>query len=87
MGETSCVTLEEAKKYARSDGKELSMVFQFEHMDVDSDEHGKWTDKKLYLPDLKEVLNRWQKGLEEVAWNSLYWDNHDQPRVVSEMGK
>lgn len=86
VGETSCVTLEEAKKYARSDGKELSMVFQFEHMDVDSDEHGKWTDKKLYLPDLKEVLNRWQKGLEEVAWNSLFWDNHDQPRVVSRWG-
>ena len=86
VGETSCVTLEEAKKYARSDGKELSMVFQFEHMDVDSDEHGKWTDKKLYLPDLKEVLNRWQKGLEEVAWNSLYWNNHDQPRVVSRWG-
>lgn len=62
------------------------MVFQFEHMDVDSDEHGKWTDKKLYLPDLKEVLNRWQKGLEEVAWNSLYWNNHDQPRVVSRWG-
>ena len=86
VGETSCVTLEEAKKYARSDGKELSMVFQFEHMDVDSDEHGKWTDKKLYLPDLKEILNRWQKGLEGVAWNSLYWDNHDQPRVVSRWG-
>ena len=86
VGETSCVTLEEAKKYARSDGKELSMVFQFEHMDVDSDEHGKWTDKKLYLPDLKEVLNRWQKGLEEVARNSLYWNNHDQPRVVSRWG-
>ena len=86
VGETSCVTLEEAKKYARSDGKELSMVFQFEHMDVDSDKHGKWTDKKLYLPDLKEILNRWQKGLEGVAWNSLYWDNHDQPRVVSRWG-
>lgn len=75
-----------SKKYARSDGKELSMVFQFEHMDVDSDKHGKWTDKKLYLPDLKEILNRWQKGLEGVAWNSLYWDNHDQPRVVSRWG-
>ena len=86
VGECSGVTLEEAKKYARSDEKELNMVFQFEHMDVDSDEHGKWTDKKLYLPDLKEVLNRWQKGLEEVAWNSLYWDNHDQPRVVSRWG-
>lgn len=86
VGETTCVTLDEAKKYARSDGKELNMVFQFEHMDVDSDEHGKWTDKKLYLPDLKKVLNRWEKGLEGVAWNSLYWDNHDQPRVVSRWG-
>ena len=80
------MTLDEAKKYARSDGKELNMVFQFEHMDVDSDEYGKWTDKKLYLPDLKKVLNRWEKGLEGVAWNSLYWDNHDQPRVVSRWG-
>ena len=44
------------------------------------------TDKKLYLPDLKEILNRWQKGLEGIAWNSLYWDNHDQPRVVSRWG-
>ena len=86
VGETSGVTIEEAQKYAGDDREELNMVFQFEHMDVDSDEHGKWTDKKLYLPDLKEVLNRWQKGLEEVAWNSLYWNNHDQPRVVSRWG-
>lgn len=86
VGETSCVTLEEAKKYARSDGKELNMVFQFEHMDVDSDEHGKWTEKPLYLPDLKKVMNRWEKGLEGVAWNSLFWDNHDQPRIVSRWG-
>ena len=86
VGETSGVTIEEAQKYAGDDREELNMVFQFEHMDVDSDEHGKWTDKKLYLPDLKEVLNRWQKGLEEVAWNSLFWDNHDQPRVVSRWG-
>lgn len=86
VGETSCVTLEEAKKYARSDGKELSMVFQFEHMDVDSDEHGKWTMKGLHLPELKKIMNRWETGLEGVAWNSLFWDNHDQPRIVSRWG-
>lgn len=86
VGETTCVTLEEAQKYARSDGKELNMVFQFEHMDIDSDERGKWTDKKMYLPDLKKVLNRWQRGLEDIAWNSLYWNNHDQPRIVSRWG-
>ena len=87
VGECSGVTLEEAKKYARSDEKELNMVFQFEHMDVDSDEKsGKWTTKKMDLRDLKNILTRWQKGLQDIAWNSLYWENHDQPRSVSRFG-
>ena len=84
VGECSGVTLEEAKKYARSDEKELNMVFQFEHMDVDSDEKaGKWTTRKMDLRNLKKILTRWQKGLQDIAWNSLYWENHDQPRSVS----
>jgi oligo-1,6-glucosidase len=86
VGEAAGVTIEEAKKYAGFDSKELNMVFQFEHMDLDSDEHGKWTMKKLYLPDLKENLTKWQKELAGVAWNSLFWDNHDQPRIVSRWG-
>ena len=87
VGECSGVTLEEAKKYARSDEKELNMVFQFEHMDVDSDEKsGKWTTRKMDLRDLKKILTRWQKGLQDIAWNSLYWENHDQPRSVSRFG-
>lgn len=87
VGECSGVTLEEAKKYARSDEKELNMVFQFEHMDVDSDEKaGKWTTRKMDLRNLKEILTRWQKGLQDIAWNSLYWENHDQPRSVSRFG-
>lgn len=86
VGECSGVTLEEAKKYARSDGKELNMVFQFEHMDVDADGSNKWSDKKMDLRDLKEVMSRWQKGLEDIAWNSLFWENHDQPRSVSRFG-
>ena len=87
VGECAGVTLEEAKKYARSDGKELNMVFQFEHMEADFDEKtGKWTTKKLDLRVLKEILTHWQKGLEDIAWNSLYWENHDQPRSVSRFG-
>ena len=87
VGECSGVTVEEAKKYARSDEKELNMVFQFEHMDVDSDEKaGKWTTRKMDLRDLKKILTRWQKGLQDIAWNSLYWENHDQPRSVSRFG-
>ena len=87
VGECAGVTLEEAKKYARSDGKELNMVFQFEHMEADFDDKtGKWTTKKLDLRVLKEILTRWQKGLEDIAWNSLYWENHDQPRSDSRFG-
>lgn len=88
VGECSGVTLEEAKKYANAEGTELSMVFQFEHMDVDADENGnKWTKKKMDLRKLKAILTKWQKGLEDIAWNSLFWNNHDQPRVVSRFGE
>lgn len=86
VGETSGVTTEEAKRYAGFDTGELNMVFQFEHMDVDSDEYGKWTLKQMYLPDLKEIMSKWQTELDDQAWNSLYWDNHDQPRIVSRWG-
>ena len=86
VGECSGVTLEEAKKYANADGTELNMVFQFEHMDVDAEAGNKWTDKRMKLTDMKKVLTRWQKGLEGIAWNSLFWENHDQPRSVSRYG-
>lgn len=87
VGECSGVTLEEAKKYARSDEKELNMVFQFEHMDVDADGDNKWSDKKMNLLDMKKVMTKWEKGLENVAWNSLFLENHDQPRSVSRFGQ
>ena len=86
VGEAAGVTVEEAKKYANLDGSELNMVFQFEHMGVMECEHGKWTDKRFELKKLKAVLNKWQTELEGKAWNSLYWDNHDQPRAVSRFG-
>ena len=86
VGETAGVTIEEAKKYANLDGRELNMVFQFEHMDIAAGEHGKWTTDRIPMPKLREVLNKWQVELEGVAWNSLYWDNHDQPRAVSRFG-
>lgn len=86
VGECSGVTLEEAKKYAGSDGRELNMVFQFEHMDVDADGTNKWSDRKMDLRDLKEIMTRWEKGLENIAWNSLFLENHDQPRSVSRFG-
>lgn len=86
VGEASGVTIGEAKKYANLDGTELNMVFQFEHTDVTGGEHGKWTTDRVELKRLRAILNKWQTELEGKAWNSLYWDNHDQPRAVSRFG-
>ena len=86
VGECAGVTIEEAGRYAALDESELNMVFQFEHTSLDYDEKGKWTTKRMYLPDLKKNLSKWQVELEGKAWNSLYWDNHDQPRIVSRLG-
>lgn len=86
VGECSGVTVEEARKYASLDGSELSMVFQFEHMDLDGGETSKWCDRKIDLVELKKVLSKWQVSLEGKAWNSLYWCNHDQPRMLSRLG-
>lgn len=86
VGETPAVTIDEAECFAGKDAKELNMIFQFELMDVDGGESGKWNDTRYQLKDVKQVLSKWQKGLYQKAWNSLFWNNHDQPRVVNRFG-
>ncbi len=86
VGETIGVTTGEAKKYASCQGDELNMIFQFEHVWLGGGKLGKWTDKRVDLIELKNVMSKWQTELEDKAWNSLYWDNHDQPRAVSRFG-
>ncbi len=86
VGETAGVTVEEAKKYANAEGTELNMVFQFEHVGLDGGAVDKWSRNKIYLPALKENLTKWQRELAGVAWNSIFFSNHDQPRVVSRLG-
>ena len=86
VGETGGVTVDDAVQYANADGSELDMVFQFEQAELDGGETFKWNDRKIKLVELKEVFSRWQKKLFGRAWNSLYWCNHDQPRIVSRLG-
>ena len=86
VGETAGVTLEEATRYANSGGTELNMVFQFEHVGLDSGSVDKWCRDPISLPALKENLTKWQIGLDGVAWNSIFFSNHDQPRIVSRLG-
>jgi oligo-1,6-glucosidase len=86
VGETPGVTLEEALRYTDPARREVDMVFQFEHVGLDHGPGGKFDPKPLRLTDLKATFGRWQAGLADVGWNSLYWDNHDQPRVVSRFG-
>ena len=87
VGETAGVTIEQAKQYAGEDTHELNMVFQFEHVERNgSGKYGKWTNEQLPLTVLKKTMSRWQTELYGKAWNSLFWDNHDQPRAVSNFG-
>ena len=86
VGEATGVTLEEAVNYAGYDRNELNTVFQFEHMELDSGEYGKWSNRRFKLTDLKKVLTKWQTALEGTCWNCLFWSNHDQPRAVSRFG-
>ncbi len=85
VGEMPGVTPEQARLYTDPARAEVDMVFQFEHVQLDFD-GDKWHPRPLRMRDLKASLGRWQAGLAEVGWNSLYWDNHDQPRAVSRFG-
>lgn len=87
VGECPGVPMEEARNYANLDGSELNMIFQFDHMSTEyEDGVGRYGINRIKLPALKKALNKWEVGLEGYAWNSLYWDNHDQPRAVSRFG-
>ncbi len=85
VGETPDVTTGLAKQYAGENTHELNMVFQFEHV-RSVGKYGKWNNTKMPLTTLKSTLSRWQTELYGEAWNSLYLDNHDQPRAVSRFG-
>ncbi|WP_214715129.1 alpha-glucosidase [Exiguobacterium sp. s151] len=86
VGEMPGVSVDEAKLYTGTDRDELNMVFHFEHVDVGNGSFGKWNPTDWKLTDLKTIFSRWQEGLEEDGWNSLYWSNHDQPRAISRFG-
>jgi oligo-1,6-glucosidase len=86
VGEMPAVTTDDARLYTDAARGELNMVFQFEHMSVDQGPAGKFDYVGLDLVALKKSLHRWQLALADVGWNSLYWNNHDQPRVVSRFG-
>lgn len=86
VGETIGVTPEEAALYVGEDRNELNMVFHFELMEVDSGHGGKWDVKPWSLHDIKRIIAKWQTGLQDKGWNSLYLNNHDQPRMLSRFG-
>ena len=85
VGEMPGVTVEDARLFTDPARGEVDMVFQFEHVGLDQGAT-KWDLRALDLRALKVSLGRWQAGLADVGWNSLYWDNHDQPRIVSRWG-
>lgn len=86
VGETPGVTPEIGKLYVDDDRNELNMVFQFEMMEIDSGKEGKWDIVPWKLTTFKNIMYKWYDGLKEKGWNSLFLNNHDQPRMVSRFG-
>lgn len=87
VGEAWGADIERAKLYSNPDGSEFSMVFQFEHIGLDQKEGGeKWDLAPLPFKKLKKIMAHWQNELYNCGWNSLFWDNHDLPRIVSRWG-
>ena len=85
VGEMPGSTIEIARRVTDPQRAELTMVFTFEHMGLDQAGDTKWEPAPLWLPALKQNLARWQEGLAGIGWNSLYLNNHDQPRSISRM--
>ncbi|MFD1040219.1 alpha-glucosidase [Virgibacillus byunsanensis] len=86
VGEMPGASPEDAKDYTNPANEELDMIFTFEHMNLDGVNGDKWNLKSLELVELKENFEKWQTSLYGTGWNSLYWNNHDQPRIVSRFG-
>ncbi len=86
VGEMPMATPEDGKKYTNENDGIVNMLFQFEHMDVTSGPGGKWDQQAWKLTDLKRIISKWQTELHGTGWNSLYMENHDQPRSVSVFG-
>jgi oligo-1,6-glucosidase len=87
VGETWSATPETAKLYSDPARRELSMVFQFEHVTLGHHpEHGKWQQRAFDLIELKRVITKWQTALADSGWNALFWNNHDLPRAASKYG-
>ncbi|MBV0923002.1 alpha-glucosidase [Halomicroarcula limicola] len=85
VGEMPQLSVEQAKSYTGTDGP-LDMAFHFQHTKLDYAENQRWAIGEWDLEELKEITSRWQNGLAEEGWNAIYWENHDQPRVVSRYG-
>lgn len=85
VGEMPGVTPQQAREFTDRVHGHLAMVFQFELVALDH-EGDKWTPRKVTVGDLRDTLGRWQEALSDGGWNSLFWNNHDQPRAVSRFG-
>lgn len=87
VGEMSSTDIENSIMYSAAEGDELFMIFSFHHLKVDYKDGDKWTDMDFDFMKLKEILNKWQKGLQDGGgWNALFWNNHDQPRANNRFG-
>ncbi len=87
VGETPCANIQIAQQISYPANHELDMIFNFQHVSLDQVQgKSKWELAPMDFRKLKTIFNDWQIGLHNEGWNSLFWCNHDQPRIVSRFG-
>ncbi len=87
VAEMSGTSPEKSIKYANDTKTVFDMLIAFEHIELDGGDTFKWTNRKIDIVEMKKIFSKWQSKLYNKSWNSLYWNNHDQPRVLSRLGK
>ena len=87
VGEMSSTSIENCVDYSNPANHELDMVFSFHHLKVDYENGEKWSKVPFCFAELKQILNDWALGIQAGGgWNALFWNNHDQPRVLNRFG-
>src|SRR5699024_5289181 len=87
VGEMSSTDIQNGVLYSAKEREELSMSFSIHHLKVDYKDGDKWTNTPFDIMQLTNILSEWQEGMEKGGgWNSLFWNNHDQPRANNRFG-
>lgn len=83
VGETPGIGMQMAKLLTDESRQELDMIFSFDHLETPG--HTRFDDYRYDLNYLKSYYIEWTKDYAKRCWMSLFYENHDNPRMISKV--